>query len=117
MDLDRIDPIFERIILADHSMRQLALLADGDETASQHMRDGSPKDETTCFDTGDIVDVALEEGPRQFIDGGAKGMEIGKEGGDVAEENALLRIIRNGPDISLDVETVPQIHGGPSPAG
>src|SRR5215510_2483230 len=105
MNLDRIDAIFERVVLSDDLVRQLALLANGHEAAAEHVRHRTAQNEASRFDAGDVVDIALEEGPGQLIDGGTEGVEIGEEGGDVAKENALLRVIRDRPDVALDVET------------
>src|SRR5262249_23050836 len=57
VDLDDVDAIFERVLLADGLPRQLALLADGDEPAPQAVGHGPAEDEAACLDAGHRVDL------------------------------------------------------------
>ncbi len=110
MDLDGVDAIFQRVVLADDAGGELALLADGDEATAQCMGHSAAQDEAACFNARHIIDAAPEEGPGQLIDGGAKAVKISEQRGDVTKENAGLGIVRNGADVALDVETVAKVH-------
>jgi hypothetical protein len=74
------------------------------------MRYRATENEAARFDAGDVVDVGAQERPDQFVHGGAEGMHIGEQGGDVAEHDAGLRIVGDRAYVPLDVETVAQIH-------
>src|SRR5437764_961090 len=98
VNLDRVDAVFERIFLPDDARGELALLADRHEAAAEHMSYGAAEDEAARLDAGDKIDIALEKRPGELIDRRAKGMQIGKKRGDVAEQDAGLRIVGNGSD-------------------
>ena len=67
------------------------------------MRHGAAEDESPGLDPGDLVD--LQSGPwlHQFIHGAAEGARIRQQGRDVAEQDALLRVVRNGADGSFQI--------------
>ena len=57
VDLDDVDAVFQRVLLADGLPRQLALLADRDEAAAQPVGDGAAEDEAARLDAGHRVDL------------------------------------------------------------
>ena len=80
---------------------QLALLADRHEAAAEFVRDGAAEDEAARLDAGDMVDAGVEEGQDQPVDRGAQARRIGDQRGDVAEQDARLRIVGNRADQRL----------------
>ena len=98
-----IDAVFQRIGDPHRGMRQLAFLADRHEAGGNLMRHRAADDEASRLDAGDLVDLQSRPGLHQFIDRAAERARIGQQRGDVAKQDALLRVIRNGADGGLDV--------------
>jgi hypothetical protein len=103
MHLDLVFAILQHVRDADALVRQLALLADRNETGRHLMRHRAAEDEAARLDAGDLVD--LHAGPRlhQFVDGAAEGARVAEQRGDVAEHDAGLRVIRDRADRSAQV--------------
>ena len=106
VDLDRIDAVFEAVVLANGPPRQLALLADRDEAAPEFMGDGAAQDETAGLDAHDEIDPRGQERQHQPVDRGAQAHRIGDQRGDVAELDARLRVIGNRADQRTQVDTL-----------
>src|SRR5690606_22025392 len=110
VDLDGVDAVLEAVLLADRLPRQLALLADRHEAAAEFVGDGAAEDEAARLDARNMVDLATQERPYEFVDRGAEADRIGYERGDVAELDAGLGVVRDGPDQALDVHSASQFH-------
>ena len=98
VDLDPVLPIFERIVHADGSPRQLVLLADGDEAQPHLPRQGRPEDEAARLDACNHVHVMPFERRLHAGDGKAKAVCIAQHGRDIAELDAGLGEVGNGAD-------------------
>src|SRR5580704_4311472 len=101
--LHLVDAIFERVANADALERQLALLADRDETGRHLMGDRAAENEAARLDARNLIDFAAGPGLHQFVDGAAEGSRVAEERGDVAKDDPRLRIIRYRPDRGLQV--------------
>src|SRR5271166_2262866 len=62
------------------------------------MGDGAPQDEPARLDAGDLVDLGAGPGLDELVDRPAERPRVAEQGGDVAKQNARLRVIRDGPD-------------------
>src|SRR5271166_2493890 len=62
------------------------------------MGDGAPQDEPARLDAGDLVDLGAGPGLDELVDRPAERPRVAQQGGDVAKQNARLRVIRDGPD-------------------
>src|SRR5690606_21367130 len=80
------------------------LLADRDEAAAELVGDGATEDEAARLDADDVVDAGGEEGQDQPVDRSAKPGGARDQRGDVAEQDARLRVIRDGPDQGLQID-------------
>src|SRR5690606_4320607 len=68
MHLHLVDATFEAVGDAYRLVRQLALLADGNETGGELMCDGAAENEAARLDAGDPVDLAAGIGMHQLVD-------------------------------------------------
>ena len=96
VDLDGVDPVFERVLLPDGLPRQLAFLSDGDEPAAEPVGDGAAEDEAARLDAGHGVDLIPPIRCRQALDRRLEALGIAHEGGYVPEQDPLLGVVRNG---------------------
>ena len=101
MDFDTIGAILELVVFADGGGRQLALLADWHEAAAEAIGDGAAYDEATCLDAGHRIDGLAAIGLGQPGDGRLEALGVTEQRRDIAEENAGLRVVGNGPDQAL----------------
>ena len=81
---------------------QLAFLADRDEALVQRVGQRRAEDEAARLDAGDLVDLHVLVAVHQFVHGGAKTGRVLEQRGDVAELDALFRIVRDGADVGFD---------------
>src|SRR5882762_2936074 len=65
VNLDLVATVLERVRQAHGGVGELALLANGNETSSELMSDGTTENEAPCFDTGDSVDLRSRPGLHQ----------------------------------------------------
>src|SRR3546814_5213946 len=66
------------------------------------VRQRATEDEAACFDAHHLVDARAGKRLYHLVDGLAEAARILQQGGDVAENDTRLRIIRDGPDLVLD---------------
>src|SRR3984893_4504282 len=84
-------------------MRQFALLADRHEAGGDLVRHRAAENEAPRLDAGDLVDLVAGPWLHQLVDRAAKRARVRQQRGDVAEQDARLRVIRNGADGSLQI--------------
>src|SRR5262249_18259435 len=90
-------------IFANHGVRQLAFLAHRNEPDTELMRHGAAQNEAARFQAGDAVDFHAAIGLHQRVHGSAEGAGVTQQGGDVAEQDPFLGIVRDGADGGFDV--------------
>ena len=103
MHLHLVEPVFQRIGDAHRGVRQLAFLADRHEAGRDLMRHRAAEDEAARLDAGDLVDLRSGPGMHEFVDRTAEGARIRQQRGDVAEQDALLGIVRDGADACFQI--------------
>src|SRR5262245_40664257 len=104
VNLDHVDAVFELVVLTDGLARQLALLADRDEAATQPVGHGAAQYEAARLDARDRLDAAIGEGLRQLLDAGPEAVGVGEQRGDVAEHDPGLRIVGDGAHEVLEID-------------
>ncbi|MEY9283347.1 hypothetical protein ABIA03_004539 [Bradyrhizobium yuanmingense] len=67
------------------------------------MRHRAADDEAARLHAGDLVDLVAGPGVDELVHGSAERARIREQGGDVAEHDPGLGIIRDGADAGLDV--------------
>lgn len=67
---------------------EFAFFADEDETAAEAVGDGGGEDEAASVDADDFIDWVVLEGFAEAVDGEFEQRAIGKDGGDVFEDDA-----------------------------
>ena len=100
--LDAIRAVLELVVLADGLVRELSGLAHGDEARAELHRHGAAEDEATRLDRHHLVDLLAPEGLHEALDADAQAHRVLEQGGDVAELDPRLRVIRNRADTRLD---------------
>ena len=98
VDLQLVGAVFEAVLLAHDSPRQLAELADRDEPGTDGQRDRRSEDEAPCLHAEDTVDGDTFEALDQFGDGPLKRRTVTEQWGDVTERDAGLGEVGNVPD-------------------
>lgn len=93
MHLDDIDAVFERVFLPNRFPRQLAFLADGNEPASEPVRNGAAENEAPRFDTGNRINFGILERLGHGFDRLFQPLRIAKECRDVPEHDAGLGVV------------------------
>src|SRR5579863_5151412 len=68
VDLERIGPVFERILFAKLVVRQLSGLSNRDESGADRIRDRSAEDVSARLDPDDIVDFPAGETLHEEVD-------------------------------------------------
>ena len=66
------------------------------------MRHGPAQDEPARLQPRHLVDAQPGIGGEQLVNGHAKAARIGEQGGDIAEQDAVVREIDDGADIVFD---------------
>jgi hypothetical protein len=98
-----IEAVFQRLSYPHRGMRQLPLFADRHEAGGDPMCHRTAENESACLDACDLVNLVAGPGLNQFIDRSAEGTSVAEQRGDVAKQNARLRVIRNGADGGLRI--------------
>ena len=101
-EFKRIFAVFQGIALRDGPSGQLALLADRHEAGGQLMRHRAAQDETPRLQPHDLVDAHPGIGGKQLIHAHAEPAGVCEKGGDIAEQDPLMREIDDGADIVFD---------------
>ena len=68
VNLHAVLAVFQIVILADHGVRQLALLAHRHEADGKLVRHRAAQDEAARLDAGDLVDLHAGIGLHQLVD-------------------------------------------------
>ena len=101
-------PYSSVILLPDGLPRQLALLADRDEAATQAIGHGPAEDEAARLDPGHGVDAAALVGRRHALDRRLEALGIAKQRRHVPEQDSGLGIVRKSCALSAaDRSTLP----------
>src|SRR6266704_1096439 len=98
VDLEGGGPVLEAVLLRLHGGGQFAGLADGHEAGSEVVGDRRGQDEPPGLDAEHAVDVAASEVDDRLIDHRREGDLVRQQRGDVLEDDALLREIRDVTD-------------------
>src|SRR4030095_6990815 len=100
--LERVGAVLEVIGDALDGRGQLLGFADGDKAGVQPIRERRTEDETTGLDADDEVDLLLDVVLAERVDQGGETAFVAQQGGDVVEEDALLREVRDFADELLE---------------
>src|SRR5258707_11172333 len=106
VDLQRVNAVFQLITPLGGFCRQLARLADGNETGVQTIGQGRAKDETASFNGQHGVYLGVQIVLGKGIDQRGKPHFVFQQGGDVVKENAFLGEVRHLADELLEVITI-----------
>ncbi len=107
-----IDAVFERVRHTNRLVRQLAALADRNESCRKTVSHGSTQNETACLDARNLVDSAIAPRSDQAFEGDLQGASIAQQGGDVAKLDSWLRVIRDRADRLAEIFALLFNHGG-----
>src|SRR5580698_3472447 len=107
MNLKRVGPVFERVLLMQFLARQLPRLTHRYEARSDCVCDRRGKDVTTSLDADDVVDPTIVESLDKKVDRAAKALLISQQRGNVTEKDPGNRKVRDRSNQGFD------LHGGP----
>ena len=101
MNLDLVRAVLEIIFLRNNLSRELALLADGNKTFPERVRQGRADNEAARFDAHDSIEfkIQMHIPLGQGIDDEPETHRVLDQRGDVAEHDPFLGIIGDGPDL------------------
>src|SRR5919108_2897201 len=103
VDLELVGAVLEVVRLHDRHPRQLARLTDGDEAGVEPDRHRRARYEAPRLDAGDEVRRIVEPGFGHQLDHLAEDPLVAEERRDVAEDDALLRVVGHVADVLLQV--------------
>src|SRR5919109_632055 len=109
MHFERVGAVFELVALLVSLRRQLPRLADRNEAGTQAMRDRGAEDEAAALDSDDGVDAVVFEPRRHHLDRRLESFTMPQQRGDVIEENARLRKIRNVSDVLFQIHALSRV--------
>src|SRR6266849_3633849 len=81
-----------------NASRCISSVADRDEARAERVRDGGAEDEAARFHADDHVDLARPDLRQQAVDGALEERPLLEERGDVLEEDAGFREVRDVAD-------------------
>ncbi len=111
MQLQGVGAVFEGIGLLDDSAGQFARLADRHEAQTHGVGNRRAKDEAASLGTNNLGDPLITIVIGQQIDSGFERFGIFDQAGNVAKQDARLRIVGNGLDARFDKFQGFRIHG------
>ena len=95
VDLELVGAVLELVLLSHDRPRQLAGLANRDETRTDAVGDRGPEDEPAGFDPDDSVDGDAGEPVDHGADGFGERLRITQQRRDVTEDHPLGRVVRD----------------------
>jgi MFS family permease len=109
MDLDRVDAIFERVVLPDRRAGQLAALADRHEADAHLDGDAGAEDEAPRLDAGHMRDAEAAMRLGQPPDALLEPLRMLDQRRDVAKQDPRLGIVRDRTDQRFEIEHQPPL--------
>ena len=104
LHLDPVGAVFQRVVQPDGRARQLARLAQHDEAEAEFQRQRRGDQEAAALDAGQHVGLVRADDVGQARHRRAPGRAVPQQGGDVVEQDARLREIRDAADMVAEVE-------------
>ena len=101
--LDGLHAVLQLVGHAGRCTRQLALLADRNECLMQIIRHRCTEQESAGFQTGDRVKLYAVQQRSHLVHRQMEAVRVTEHCGNIAEDNAFLRKIRNAGDILLNL--------------
>src|SRR3954452_1331199 len=99
VDLQAIGAVLELVLLAGHGPGELAGLAHGHEGGAAAVGDGGGHDEAARLDADHTIDGDAGEVVRDGVHDEAERIRMAEHRRDVAEGDARLGVVRDGPDV------------------
>ena len=105
LHLDRVGPVFESVFIGNRRARQLAALAQHDETDAELERERGRHQEAAQFDSEQLVGCKRRDDSGEPVDRLAPGRGMGQQRGDVIEQDAWFGKIGYLADVFPEIHT------------